>query len=143
MNCDSNDDVDVAKNLMRVLLKLLRNSSEQCDTLKALRQVSRFRFSRFEGSDQYIRFWTGFYSHDALIVFWEHYIEPNTHAISYWGNEKSDWMEDEDKPDPKRKLLPIDEMFLTMVKLKRGSANHDLGERFEFHETHVSRIIVT
>ena len=143
IDCDSNDDVDVAKNLMRVLLKLLRNVSEQCDTLKALRDVSRFRLSRFEGSDQDIRFWTGFYSYDALILFWEHYVEPNTRAIAYWGKSKTDWMEVEDKPGPKRKLLPIDEMFLTLVKLKRGSANRDIGERFGIHETHVSRIIVT
>ena len=38
----------------------------------------------------------------------------------------------------KRKLCPLDEMFMVLVKLKRGSANKDLGECFGLHESHVS-----
>ena len=62
--------------------------------------------------------------------------------MRYWGASNSS-THDNDKCGPKRKLAPIDELFMVLVKLKRGSGNRDLGERFGLHETHVSRIFIT
>ena len=140
---DENNDIQIAKQLMKTLLRLLRNLNEQCDTLKVIRQVDKFALSRFQGSDDDIRFWTGFYSYEALILFWKHYVEKNTACINYWGSESNQPCGNQMKPGPRRKILPIDELFLVLIKLKRGSANRDLGERFGVHETHISRIIVT
>ena len=136
-------DVDVATNLLRVLLRLLRNTKEQFDILINLRKLDRFCIARFEGCDDDLRFWTGFYSYVSFKLFWTHYVEPNASAARYWGAELKDTAEDNDKPGPKRRLAPIDELFLTLVKLKRGSANKDLGDRFGTHETNVSKIFIT
>ena len=43
----------------------------------------------------------------------------------------------------KRKPCPLDEMFMVLVKLKRGSANKDLAEHFSIHEYQVSRVFVS
>ena len=59
-------DITAAKCFMLVLIKLLRGYKEQAETLSVLRDLDCFKLSRFEGSDADIRFWTGFYSYDAL-----------------------------------------------------------------------------
>ena len=108
-------------------------------TLSSLRKLDRFRLSRFEGCDDDIRFWTGFYR-----IFWEHYVEPNSKSKRYRGTVNADGDSVSGmKCDQKRKLCPLDEMFLVLVKLKRGSANKDLAERFGIHETHVSRVFIS
>ncbi|KAI0242934.1 hypothetical protein LSAT2_010336 [Lamellibrachia satsuma] len=135
-------DITAAKRLMLVLIKLLRGYKEQAETLSVLRDLDCFKLSRFEGSDADIRFWTGFYSYDALKIFWEHYVEPNTNSIRYWGSANAE-CDAGLKCGPRRKLCPIDELFLVLVKLKRGSANNDLAERFHIHESHVSRLFIT
>ena len=72
------------------------------------------------------------------MLFWKHYVERNTTAMRYWGADNSKTKDGTGKCGPKR--APIDELFMVLVKLKRGSANKDLGERFSVHESHVSRI---
>ena len=135
-------DITTAKRLMLVLIKLLRGYKEQAETLSVLRDLDCFKLSRFEGSDADIRFWTGFYSYDALKIFWEHYVEPNTNSMRYWSSANAE-CDAGLKCGPRRKLCPIDEMYLVLVKLKRGSANNDLAERFHIHESHVPRLFIT
>ena len=73
-------------------------------------------------------------------------MEPNASAAHYWVADQKGAVDDDsvyDKPGPKRRLAPIDELFLTLVKLKRGSANKDISNRFCTHETNVSKIFIT
>ena len=142
----NNKDIDVATQLIKVLVQLLQNTKEQVDILLTLRNCDKFTIARFEGCDSDFRFWTGFYSYVSFKLFWTHYVEPNASAARYWGADQKGAVDDDsvyDKPGPKRRLAPIDELFLTLVKLKRGSANKDLGDRFCTHETNVSKIFIT
>ena len=134
-------DIIAAKRLLLAVIKLLKGYKEQCVTLSSLRKLDRFRLSRFEGCDDDTRFWIGFYSYRALMIFWQHYVEPNSKSMCYWGTD-NDCVSGM-KCGQKRKLCPLDEMFMMLVKLKRGSANTDLAERFGIHETHVSRVFVS
>ena len=137
-------DINAAKRLMMVVIKLLRGYKEQCETLSSLRNINRFRLSQFEGSDDDIRFWTGFYSYKALTIFWEHYLEPNSKSMRYWGSmNANNEFYSSTKCGQKWRLCPLDELFMVLVKLKRSSANKDLAERFSIHETHVSRVFVS
>ncbi|ESO85495.1 hypothetical protein LOTGIDRAFT_77036, partial [Lottia gigantea] len=101
-----------------------------------------FQIKRFKGSDEDIRFWTGFYSYESFKLFWTHFVEKNSQNIRCWGVDNAK-TQDSDLCGPKRKLLPIDELFMVLLKLKRGSAIKDIAERFGIHETHVSRIFIT
>ena len=136
-------DIAVAKRLLHIVFTLLRNYRELYHTVTTIQSIERFSLDRFQGSDDDIRFWTGFYSYTAFMLFWKHYVERNTTAMRYWGADNSKTKDSTGKCGPKRKLAPIDELFMVLVKLKRGSANKDLGERFSVHESHVSRIFIT
>ena len=56
-----------------------------------------------------------------------------THAPSHHHKESG-------KTGPVRNLNPREEMFLVLVRLRRGLHGHDLARRFQVHESTVSRI---
>jgi len=130
--------------LLSTVTHLLKSVKEQYDTVLHLRKWDRFLLERFEGSDDQIRFWTGFYSSKTLMVFYTSLLAPHVNVLKYWGSNNSTTKDEvADKCGRKRLLQPIDEMFLTLVKLKQGSANEDLAERFKVSTIEVSRIFVT
>ena len=107
-----------------------------------LRECDKFLLRRFEGSDDDIRFWTGFPNYASLIYFFSGFILPNVAHMKYWGTENTD--EDRGyKTGKNRQLSPPDEMFLTLIKLKRASANEDLAEIFNISSKHISSIVIT
>jgi hypothetical protein len=130
--------------LLVTVTKLLKSVKEQYDTVVYLRDWDRFLLRRFEGSDDDMRFWTGFYSSSTLMAFYTNLLEPHVGMLKYWGSNNSTTKSDLSKKcGRKRSLDPIDEMFLTLVKLKQGSANEDIGERFKLSAPEVSRIFIT
>ena len=136
-------DVITLTGLLRVVIKLLKNVQEQLDTVVELRELDKFSLRRFEGSDDDIRFWTGFPSYTSFIFFYNGFILPNQNSMKYWGTQNSDKFKDVSKPGKSRQLPPIDELFLTLIKLKRASGNEDLAERFNLSAKHISSIIIT
>lgn len=136
--------METLKRLLKITLQLLKQVKEQLDTVVELRRFDRFLLARFQGCDEDIRFWTGFYSYKALMVFWDTMILPNISEINikYYGTKNAaDSMGD--KRGPSRQLAQIDELFMTLVKMKQGSANKDLAERFKVSDSHVSNIFIT
>ncbi|XP_077987634.1 uncharacterized protein LOC144442228 [Glandiceps talaboti] len=137
-----NDNIAVLRKLLSTVLKLLISIGELYDTKIELYEFNRFLLRRFAGSDEEIQFWTGFYSYSALKYFFTKFIEPHTANLKYWGaNNSSD--DKDGKCGPKRRLQASDEFFLTLIKLKQGSANEDLAERFGLSDSTVSRIWLT
>lgn len=135
-------DVSQLLALLKVVIKLLRNVQEQLDTVMELREWDKFLLRRFEGSDEDIKFWTGFPSYASLIYFFNGFILPNEPHMKYWGANNTD-KKREFKAGTVRQLSILDELFLTLIKLKRASANEDLAERFNMSSRHVSSIVIT
>jgi len=130
--------------MLKTVTKLLKSVKEQYDSVVLLRDLDRFLLKRFEGSDDDIRFWTGFYSSSTLMAFYSTLLEPHVNIIKYWGSNNTSTKDaDAGKCGPKRSLQPCDEMFLTLVKLKQASAIEDLAERFKLSDSEVSRIFIT
>ena len=138
---DSLDRVALSQ-LLQTVIGLLQNVTERYDISMELHSFNRFLLRRFIGDDEQIQFWTGFYSYSALEYFIKHIVQPNLHHLHYWGSSNAE-NRDNDKRGPARALIPEDELFLSLIKLRRGAANKDLAERFDIHESSVSRIFVT
>ncbi|CAM4620187.1 unnamed protein product [Leuciscus chuanchicus] len=106
-----------------------------------------FGLERFSASDDDIRFYTRFASYRHLQAFWRQ-IEPATSRIVRVGTQPSTFSTTEapvTAADPSRqtcRCLPlIDELFLFLVYLSLGLTEKDLADRFNIHQTAVSRII--
>ena len=100
-------------------------------------QVERFGISRFQGSDDDIRFYTGLPSYDILLCLY-HYLEPFLIYLRYRPSKHE---------QPTRQLLnrqrllqPIDELFMILVRLRLNLLEKDLAHRFNCSQTTVSRI---
>ena len=46
--------------------------------------VSKFRLSQIANDDSLVRFYTGFYSYQLLLLFFE-FLGPAVYRLSYWG----------------------------------------------------------
>ncbi|XP_038063148.1 uncharacterized protein LOC119733853 [Patiria miniata] len=126
----------------QTVIHLLKGLKEELDTRRELTRVERFSMKRFEGSDEDIKFWTGFYSYETLIVFYEHVCQNHASSLKYWMARNSQ-EEQANKRGPKCSFDPIDQMFMTLVKLKQGSGNKDIAERFKISDSYVTRIFIT
>lgn len=136
------NDVEMYKSLLRTVLALLMNVTEMYDAVIELNSFNRFLLNKFSNSDSEIRFWTGFYSFASLRYFITYLITPNLSKLRYWGSNNSEERQ-HDRRGRKRSITPEDELFLTLVKLKHGSQNGDLAERFQLSPSSVSRIFLT
>ncbi|XP_034091416.1 uncharacterized protein LOC117558962 [Gymnodraco acuticeps] len=114
--------------------------------LQELRVQQQFCLQRFAGSDDNIRFYTRFPSYNHLMAFW-FLIEP---PFIKWfvlqeryqlprGMKK--WLHTH--VHQRQLLQPIDEFFLFLCFLSVGLKERHLANRFNVHQSTVSRIIAT
>ena len=70
----ADEDISQQQDLLKIVIQLLKNVQEQLDTVVEIQECNKFLLKRFEGSDDDIKFWTGFYSYSSLIYFlqWLH-----------------------------------------------------------------------
>ncbi|KAJ4943736.1 hypothetical protein JOQ06_006234 [Pogonophryne albipinna] len=115
--------------------------------LLELRVQREFCLQRFAGSDDNIRFNTRFPSYNHLMAFW-FLIEPSiykmvrvTRAIS--AAKRNEEVVTHARPSTRQLLQPIDEFFLFLCFLSVGLKERDLANRFNVHQSTVSRIIAT
>ena len=96
-----------------------------------------FRVEQIKNDDQLIRFYTGFTSYMIFLTFFE-FLGPVVNDLNYWGSKKGQC-----KCHHIRKLDPMNQLFLTLVKLKLNLKVEDLAFRFKISASVVSRYITT
>ena len=96
-----------------------------------------FRVEQIKNDDQLIRFYTGFTSYVIFLTFFE-FLGPVVNDLNYWGSK-----EGQHKRHCIRKLDPMNQLFLTLVKLKLNLKVEDLAFRFKISASVVSRYITT
>ena len=116
--------------------KVLR-LEEEVRTLES----QRFLLRRFQGSDKDIQFYTGLPSYSILMCLYR-YLEPLLCYLRLCRNEIKTTSTSAFKPRA-RALQPIDEFFLTLVRLRLGLLEQDLAHRFNISIATVSRICIT
>ena len=77
--------VEDISSLCRVVSKL---DSEKA-SLKLKLDELKFGLQRFAGSDEDIRFYTGFPNYSTLITFYE-FLLPAANLLNYWGSDNAD-----------------------------------------------------
>ena len=88
--------------------------------------------------DKLVRLYTGFISYMVLINFFT-FLGPALNELSYWGGRK----EQAHKRHRMTKLNPLNQFFLTLVKLRLNLQVRDLAYRFDISKSLVSKYIIT
>ena len=135
----NNAEDEVAKHeekITQLQAKVLR-LEEEVRTL----QSQRFLLRRFQGSDKDIQFYTGLPSYSVFMCLYR-FLEPLLCSLRLCRNELKATSTRSFKPR-KRALQPIDQFFLTLVRLRLGLLEQDLAHRFNVSIATISRICVT
>ncbi len=104
---------------------------------------------RIKQDDKLCNKYTGMPSYGHFHAVFDHLMDRSNGKLKYWrgssGTSKHQHFSEafDIKPGPLRKLSMEEEFFLCLVKLKLGSTNYDLAQRFDISETLVSIITST
>ena len=109
------------------------------------REVERFGVRRFMASDSDVKFYTGLPGYATFIAL-DSFVKPRPgFSLNYYNgytNASKDpsYIVSRGRP---RNLCELDELFLTLTRLRLGLLEKDLSDRFNILQQEVSRIFAT
>ncbi len=126
---------------------------------KSREMIYKFAIERFSGSNEDIKFYTGFPDYPTLIEFWK-YVEPSASNLTYFSYVRDNtnainfknhfpYLVGKQKKftgsnvGSSRKMQPIDEFWLFLTRLRLGLFERDLSFRFNISKQVVSDITIT
>ncbi|XP_052235874.1 uncharacterized protein LOC127847777 [Dreissena polymorpha] len=118
---------------------------KQHKALLHARSKEKFTIVRFCSSDSDIRYYTGFPSYTAMCAFF-HFLQPECNFLYYVGSENTSQgkaYEFVSKRGPSRSLSPLEELFLTLVRLRKGLPEKVIADLYNLSEGHISKIVNT
>ena len=102
-------------------------------------QTANFRLDNIKNDSQ-VCYYTGFSSFFALKNFYD-YLGPAVDHLSYSHNGPI--ADEQVKRCWSRALPPLEEFFMTMLRLRAGLFEQDIADRFQVSQSTVSRIVCT
>lgn len=102
----------------------------------------KFSYETCKEDDKQFRFYTGLHLVNFLAL-WQ-FLGDVTSKVNYWRKRrKNDESTPTKRSGPKRKLDPKNQLFLTLIKLRRGFSSRDLAYRFNVSESYISNVVIT
>ncbi len=95
-----------------------------------------FRLADIADKDSLVHFYTGFASYQLLMSFFK-FLGPSVNCLNYWGDKSTA------KSKRRKKLDPIDQLLLTLIKLRQNLKERDLAFRFGIAASTVSKYFIT
>ncbi|XP_020898606.1 uncharacterized protein LOC110237362 [Exaiptasia diaphana] len=142
---DSNCEVSEQEKIAMLEEKLMSLDLERKQLLARI-DIERFGVERFRMSDSDMLYYTGLENYEFFKALYE-FLDSDCGAISrlnFWGsNNSSLQFQDTDKCGKKRSLIPADELFLTLSRLRVNMAEKVLADQFRISVSEVSRIFAT
>lgn len=136
----SDHDYVVAPISVEDQLQAAQRRISELETEVHLLRISRFALQRFSNNPTLIKFYTGFPSYDCLANFFR--------CISDFATNRTTWSQMQRgfislQSTFGSKLQPFDQLFLFLHKLRVGSLDQDLADKFDISQPTVSRNTIT
>ena len=113
--------------------------SQTISNLEEQLHASKFCLENISKDDDKVLFYTGFSNYTALKVCYN-YLGPAVDNLTYWGSKKDSQSKCHGR---NRLLLPVEEFYMVLVRLRLGLFEKDLADRFNVSISTVSRICRT
>ena len=115
-------------------IEALESSNRQLN-IQLSAQKKDFRLEHIS-HDSLMHFYTGFHSYELLLAFFE-FLGPAVNNLTYWGRKKSTLRK------KKTKLDPLNQFFLTLIKLRLNLRERDIAYRFGIATSTASKYFIT
>ena len=120
------------------LLARIEILEAECSRLQSSeRKYQHFGIDQIKHDDYLVSFYTGFPSFAIFLAFFQ-FLGPVVDKLQYWGSKPS-----AKKQQRVKKLTPMDQLFMTLVKLRLDLKVADLAFRFNISVALVSRYFTT
>ena len=123
------------------LLQACHRRIEELESRLEAVNVERFGLERFSSNTHMIKFYTGFPNYECLSNFFRA-IAPVAVNVKTWSQVKRSSSSTQYR-NSVGKLLPIDQLFMFLHKLRLGSLDQDLADKFSVSQSTVSRNTIT
>ncbi|KAK3109093.1 hypothetical protein FSP39_022880 [Pinctada imbricata] len=120
------------------LKKQLRNTKKE---VKGDEESKPFSIDEIKDDDEKMVFYTGL-TYQQFMCLWR-FLGPATRNLSRISNPRKHEVTPSKAKGPKRKLSPMNELFLTLVRTRLGLLNQDLAYRFNIAVSTVNDIVTT
>ena len=147
MLCDNAVCTELAGKEIESLLAQVKELAKTVVDLKK-QLSSKFAVSTIAHDDCKVAFYTGFPTYNDFMACFR-YLGPAVSNLVYWSSN-SQKQESSGTPlrskapsGRARRLQPVDEFFMTLVRLRLGLLEQDLADRFGISTSTVSRIFTT
>ena len=117
-------------------LDLVRSENTHLKAELEFTKKTLFRIENITNNDSLISTYTGFSSYEILSAFFA-FLGPSTGSLRYWGSTGKG------ERRRKTKLTPLNQLFLTLIKLRLDMPFSDLAHRFQISEATASRYFTT
>lgn len=135
--------LDDVQNLSLALQEERAANAKLLEALEVERDRRDFCLNRFEGSDDKIRYYTGFLSFGMFMACFNFLLASATSMRTWQGSRTRYGERTGSKPGPRAKLDLREQFFLVLVRLRRGLDVEDLADRFFVSPSTVSRTFTT
>ena len=120
------------------LLARIEFLESECSRLQNCeRKVQHFGIDQIKHDDHLVSFYTGFPSFAIFLAFFQ-FLGPVVGKLQYWGGKQN-----AKKRQRAKKLTPMDQLFMTLVKLRLDLKVVDIAFRFNISTAVVSRYFTT
>ena len=128
----SDETSEILNKALLARIEFLESELAECQSKLQKQEPQYFRISNIANNDSLISFYTGFPSYKVFLCFFE-FLGPSVHCLNYWGDKSTS------KGKRKKKLDPVNQLFLTLIKLRQNPKERDLAFRFGISVSTVSK----
>jgi len=101
---------------------------------------SLFHLDNVKENDDLVKFYTGFLDYVTLVTFYEQILESDAKVMRQWDSRRCIEAGGDINNGPCCKLPFLEQLFMTLVRLRLGLYETDLVVRFGVSQSTVSRI---
>ena len=136
---ESRDTTNVSTLVQDAILPRLQALEQEKEKLvyQLRNEKQFFGIKSISHSDLLVQLYTGFKSYEHLLLFYE-FLGPSVNHLNYWGKKKTTTSRKR-----KMKLSPLNQLFLTLIKLKLNLRERDIAYRFGISTSTVSKYFIT
>ena len=117
-------------------IEMLKADNKKLKQQLAEAKQAPFRLECIATSDSLISLYTGFSSYEVLLTFFK-FLGPAVNNLQYWGTKPKT------RVRRRMKLNPLNQLFMTLVKLRLDLNTRDLAVRFQISKSTISRYFIT